>query len=317
MEGITIGVLGTERAAKEEFLNSVAKKSEAEGLRVFHRTEGGLKLSFLDTSDFPERVQGYARIASIADSALYFYPSSGSLTAPEGELAVLASAFSLGGSLVLPQGVTPESAAASLRGTVVASYQADSRPRGSSVFDASGLVPRPDFRGGTLVYVDRVFSVKGVGTVALGFVLSGTVKVHDSLRAIPGTDGKTAEVKGVQVNDVDFDSAGRGVRVGLSLRGVEPRDLEKARWLDDGTFAVSSTLTLAVSKSPFYRADIASRDLHMQLPGEMVPSKVTAAGETYSASLQYAAPIWDGMRVCLVDLNGKGLRVAAGGTCKL
>ncbi|HZW84480.1 MAG TPA: EF-Tu/IF-2/RF-3 family GTPase, partial [Nitrososphaerales archaeon] len=303
--------------AKEEFETAVAKKSEAEGIRVFHRTEGGRRLSFLDTRDFPERIQGYGRIASIADHALYLYPSTGSLTAADGELAVLASVFSLSGTMLLPGGTSPAVASSSLKGTMVSAYPVQFREKGSSLFDATKIMPRSDFGLGTLVYVDRVFSVKGVGTVALGFVLSGTVKVHDSLRGIPGTEGKSAEVKGIQVNDVDYESAGRGIRVGLSLRGVEPKDLDRSHWLDDGTFMTSDTLILELAKAPFYKGDIAERELHLQLPGEMVPAMFSTASGTFSASLPYPVPVWEGMRACVVDLNGKGLRVAAGATCKL
>jgi len=38
-------------------------------------------------------------------------------------------------------------------------------------------------------------------------------------------------------------------------------------------------------------------------------------GSSVTASLPCGAPVWEGMRVGVVDLNGKGLRVAGGGTC--
>src|SRR5208337_2139485 len=121
MEGVTVGVFGTEQETKSAFESSVAKKSEAEGISVFHRVEGGHKFSFLDTSDYPDRVQGYASIASISDHALYLFPKSGRLSAPDGELAVLLGSLGLPGTLELMDGsVAPETAASALRGTTVA-----------------------------------------------------------------------------------------------------------------------------------------------------------------------------------------------------
>ncbi len=319
MDGITVGVFGADPGVKAAFEASVAKKSEAEGMAVFSRTEGGRRCSFLDTADYPERVQGYARIASIADHALYFFPGSGRLAAPDGELAILIGAFGLRGTIELLDGaVSPAAAVAALKGTSVAGFRQEERLSGSSAIDLGAVVPRDDFPGGrTLVYIDRAFSVKGVGTVALGFVLSGAVSIHDQLRPVPGPPDLRADVKGIQVNDVDFESAGRGIRVGLSLRGVEPKDLERSHWLDDGSLALSDSLPFEFTKSPFYRQPVAPKDLHVQLPGEMVPAKLTAEGDGLSAKFPWQVPAWAGMRGAVIDLNGGALRVAGGLSCKL
>ena len=318
MEGVTVGVFGTELQVKSGFEAAVAKKSEAEGIAVHSRTESGRRYSFLDTQDFPERIQGYARIASLVDHALYFFPRSGKLAAPDGELAILLSALGVPGTLELTDGSPiPQAAASALRGTAVAGYRVEERQGASSAIDLTYVQARQDFpKDKTLVYVDRAFTVKGVGTVALGFVLSGTVSVHDQLRPIPGPEGLRADVKGIQVNDIDFESAGRGIRVGLSLRGVEPKDLERSHWLDEGSLQVSDTLTFDYQQSPFYRQDVASRDLHVQLPGEMVPAKITKSEKGITAGLPWQVPLWDGMRGAVVDLNGGPLRIAGGFTTK-
>lgn len=318
MDGISIGVFGTDREAKAEFESSVAKKSEAEGISVFTRTEGGRRYSLLDTDDFPDRIQGYARIASICDHALYFFPRSGKLTPPDGELAVLLESFKVPGTLeVLDGSATKEVASASLKGTSVSTFPIDVRRLWDSAIDLANSMPRTDFQEkGTLVYVDRVFTVKGVGTVALGFVLSGGVKVHDQLRPVPGAAGARVDVKGIQVNDVDFDSAGRGIRVGLSLRGMEPSDLEKSHWLDDGTYELTATPKLELSRSRFYRQEVADRDLHLQVPGELVPAHLSPSGSDFSAQLPWQVPVWKGMRTCVVDLNGGSQRIAGGATVK-
>jgi len=319
MEGITVGIFGTDQQTKSLFAGAVAKKSEAEGMIVYTRVEGGRRYSLLDTSDYPDRIQGYSRVASIADHALYFYPSSGRMSAPDGELAVLLGAFGLGGTLELTGGASsPEVAGEMLKGTPVAGYRPDIRDISSSAIDLSHASPRADFtRERTLIYVDRVFTVKGVGTVALGFVLSGKVSIHDQLRPVPGPADLRADVKGIQVNDVDFESAGRGIRVGLSLRGVDPKDLEKSHWLDDGSLELSSSPHFELAKSPYYKQEIASRDLHVQLPGEIVPAKLTdPGGASITAQLPWPAPVWEGMRAAVVDLNGGNLRIAGGLTSK-
>jgi selenocysteine-specific translation elongation factor len=82
------------------------------------------------------------------------------------------------------------------------------------------------------------------------------------------------------VNDIDFEDAGRGIRVGLSLRGVDAEVLQKSHWLDDGSFTVGERLTLSLEKSLFYRSEVESRDLHIQLAGEMVGARFSAGEKT-------------------------------------
>lgn len=319
MDGVFVGVFGSDPESNFRLEASVAKKAEAEGIAVYNRTEGGRRISFLDTPDYPGRVQGYSSIASISDHAVYIFPKSGRLAASDGELAVLLSAFGVPGTMMIfDSTATPDSARSALRGTAVADFRIEERQTGASAIDLPAA-PRPDLSTkGTLIYVDRAFTVKGVGTVALGFVLSGSVKVHDQLRLIPGPSGLRADVKGIQINDVDHDSSGRGIRVGLSLRGVDPADLQRTHWLDDGSFQTSDALTFEVSRSPFYKQALEDRDMHLQLPGEILPARLTPGPNgSVTAKLAGAAPAWDGMRAAIVDLNGKPLRVAGGATCKL
>jgi selenocysteine-specific translation elongation factor len=318
MEGLTIGVFGTDSRAKGSLLTALAKKSEAEGITVYHRSAGGRKISFLDDPGFPEKIQGYARIASICDYAFYMFPSSGRMTAADGELALLVDAFRLRGRVVAAADTAGDAdISTALKGTSLSDWGVERRLAGDSAPDLAGVAPSRPPPSGTLVYIDRAFSVKGVGTVALGFVLSGQVSVHDRLRAVPSEGDVSAEVRGIQVNDEDVESAGRGIRVGLSLKGVEPSDLARTSWLDDGSFRTDGDLELEFARARFYRGEVAGRSLHVQLSGQMLPAALSAGpGGTLAAQVQARVPRWPGMVVGVIDLNGKGLRVAGGGLCK-
>ncbi len=317
MDGLTVGVFGTDKEVKSRFQSAIAKKSEAGGVDVHVRTEAGRRYSFLDSPDFPERVQGYAEVASIVDHAFFCFPSSGKLAAPDGELAVLLSSLGLPGTiLVFDRSSPPEAALAALKGTALADYAVEERQPESAAIDLSRIRPRGGAQSGTLVYVDRAFTVKGVGTVALGFVLFGKVSVHDQLRPIPGPKDVRVDVKGIQVSDVDYDEAGRGVRVGLSLRGIEAGELQRSHWLDDGSLSAVERLELRVERSQFYRQELNGREMHLQIQGETVPAKLSSRGGGLAeATLPWQVPSWEGMGAAILDLNGKGLRVAGGATC--
>lgn len=104
MEGILLGVFGTDSESKAALLASLGKKSEVEGTVIYQRTDSGRKISLLDDQQFPQRIQGYCRVASIADHAFFVFPRAERLGAADGEFAVLLESFSLGGTIELVGG---------------------------------------------------------------------------------------------------------------------------------------------------------------------------------------------------------------------
>ncbi len=78
--------------------------------------------------------------------------------------------------------------------------------------------------GACRIDIDKAFPVSGIGTVVLGIVTRGAVKVHDRLYLTNGTE---AIVRSIQSNDIDVQEAGRGTRVGLALKGIKPEDVRK------------------------------------------------------------------------------------------
>ncbi len=69
------------------------------------------------------------------------------------------------------------------------------------------------------LYVDRAFTLRGIGTVTTGTLWSGTVGTGDVLRAEPA--GRDVRVRSVQVHDQAVERAEAGQRVALALPGVE------------------------------------------------------------------------------------------------
>src|SRR4051795_10100844 len=71
----------------------------------------------------------------------------------------------------------------------------------------------------TRLYVDRAFTLRGIGTVVTGTLWSGTVAEGGEARAEPA--GREVRVRSVQVHDEPLEEAQAGQRVALALPGVE------------------------------------------------------------------------------------------------
>src|SRR5205085_375129 len=77
----------------------------------------------------------------------------------------------------------------------------------------------------TRLYVDRVFTLRGIGTVATGTLWSGSLGEGDELRAEPR--GRTVRVRSVQVHDRPAERAEAGQRVAVALPGIERSELRR------------------------------------------------------------------------------------------
>lgn len=77
--------------------------------------------------------------------------------------------------------------------------------------------------------IDRVFTMKGFGTVVTGTLLSGTVAKDTELEIAPA--GKRVRVRGVQVHGAVAERAVAGERTALNLSGVSTDDLARGMTL--------------------------------------------------------------------------------------
>jgi len=77
--------------------------------------------------------------------------------------------------------------------------------------------------------VDRVFSMKGFGTVATGTLLSGCLSQDDDLVLQPS--GRSVKVRGLQVHGVSQAEAVAGQRVAVNLAGLEVADVSRGETL--------------------------------------------------------------------------------------
>lgn len=73
--------------------------------------------------------------------------------------------------------------------------------------------------------VQDVYSITGVGTVPVGRVETGKMKVGDSVIVMPGN--VTAEVKSIETHHTQMQEAVAGDNIGFNLRGVAKQDIKR------------------------------------------------------------------------------------------
>lgn len=168
--------------------------------------------------------------------------------------------------------------------------------------------------------VDRVFSMKGFGTVVTGTLVSGAIAVGDDIRVYPA--GPKTKVRGLQSHGEQEEVAGAGRRVAANLHGLEVDELSRGDVLArPGTLVLSREWDLeltCLASSP--RSLKHRKEMHFHHGTREVLARIhlfdreeLKPGETAVCRMRFAEPlagVW-GDRVVLRSFSP--LRTIAGG----
>ncbi|MCX6770419.1 MAG: EF-Tu/IF-2/RF-3 family GTPase [Candidatus Micrarchaeota archaeon] len=233
-----------------EFAKKIGKKGSESDFTIYNCKEGDRVICLYQPSKYPEKIQPLLYALSLCDAA-YFRPNA--IDKFAGEMLVACAVFGKP-LIVVPDIVGRGDIEPLIRSAGVQQYEffeGDANALREKLLSLPSM-RKPD--GKTEVIIDSCFAVKGIGTVALGIVQQGTVRVHQKLSFLPS--GREAEIKSIQVQDVDVREAEASSRVGLSLRGLEADEVGKGDLAVEEKFPSASKIEASISLTKFYKGDI-------------------------------------------------------------
>jgi selenocysteine-specific elongation factor len=145
--------------------------------------------------------------------------------------------------------------------------------------------------------IDRVFTMKGFGTVVTGTLVSGLVRKDDELEIFPS--GQTIRVRSVQVHGQNVGHAIAGQRVALNLAGMPREDLRRGMTLaPPHTFQSTRRADVSLNLLPSARPLKNRARVHLHAyTSECIAEVVLYSGDTVSpgesayAQLRLAEPV--------------------------
>lgn len=321
MANLNVAVLG-----HLGYSESLGKKGTSTDITFYNLKKGDATVTFIEPSKYPERLASLFYAVSTARKVVLIVDD---ITSTFGEIVVMLHSLGLeNGFIVLKNFMQRERVIPLIKGTAVEKYEFvednlnEVRERLLDEAERLGLEAPPPTQFHGTVLIDHSFNVKGVGTVALGYVSSGAIRVHESLNVLPGD--KSAFIRSIQKHDDDFDWATRGDRVGLAIKDVAVEDLERGTVLTSG-ISISSALTINadVELSKYWANPLKiGMVLHLGHWMQFLPARVESikdAGDwrKVSISLKLEKPLayLPGDHAMLAYLEGGKLRVA--GAAKL
>ena len=145
--------------------------------------------------------------------------------------------------------------------------------------------------------IDRVFTLKGFGTVVTGTLVAGTVRKEDDLEVLPAA--KRVRVRGVQVHGSPAEAAVAGQRTALNLAGVTTEELARGMTLVaadtfHSTSRVDALLSLLPSAKPFKdgaRVHFHAYTTESIAEARLYGTKQLKPGDDAYAQLRFAEPM--------------------------
>ena len=250
MRSVNFVVLGEQTIA-----NDFGKKGTVTDLTVYDRKESDIIRTWVVPNGFPEKIQPLLQAINIAEYVIFYVASLDRYTGEQ--IIALDMLNKKNGILSHSYEVDENRLHSMIKGTVLQNYRKIDSP---NIKEELIKLPPVSNDGPAQIVIDHSFDVKGVGTVVLGKVLQGIVKQYDKLKHLP-SDSEVM-IKSIQMHDDDMKEAVCPARVGLSLKGIKPDEIQRGDILTmDDSLEVKTELLIAFNQSPYYKGEISENQM--------------------------------------------------------
>ena len=250
MRSINFVMLGEQSIA-----NDFGKKGTTTDLTLYDKKESDIIRTWIVPNGFPEKIQPLLQAINIAEYVIFYVAS---LDRYVGEQIVALDMLGKSDGIISHSYVVDENQFNSMiKGTVLKNYKKVDSP---NIKQELLNLPSITNDGPAQIVIDHCFDVKGVGTVVLGKVVCGTVNQYDKLKHLPS--GSEVMIKSIQMHDDDMKDAICPARVGLSLKGIKPDEIQRGDVLTiDDSFEVKTEFLITFNQSPYYKGEISENQM--------------------------------------------------------
>ncbi|MDO8339302.1 MAG: EF-Tu/IF-2/RF-3 family GTPase [Candidatus Burarchaeum sp.] len=314
MSSLNVVVLGEKPEARAAAAAMLGKKGSADDLAFYHTAVQGKIVSAIDPAAYPAKLSCMMQALNLADHALVLAEE---VTPVLGECIVALNLMGLKAVFVGENeliGKLIENTG--LKGSKVCASVGEARDYLMGL--ESGVGEEAD-AAEAVALIDHCFEVKGIGTVALGIVRQGVVRVHDKMRSVPL--GKELEVRSIQMNDQDVKEAHAGDRLGIALKGVKAEEVGRGEVFCKSNEGAepAKIFKCEVAAVKFAKAPLETGAYHLSAGLQFEPCKLDCQGAVKPGTSAQAKIGCERIialekkgRMVLCNLNAKGVRVLAG-----
>jgi selenocysteine-specific translation elongation factor len=323
-----VAIIGTEKSGRTSLAANLGKKGTSSDITMYNNDKESRKMAFVDSHAYPKALKPLVTTLHISDIAVLCIPPDGlnrdnpaSVHTGECIVALDLLGFKHGIIALTKADSTHMHAIEELKkkiksmtiGTILQDWECISLNTNKSSKNPFEGVEDLKAKIGemaekveaeqaelnklpTRVFIDHAFNVTGKGCVVLGVVKQGISREKDKTKIFPLD--REIEIRSIQSHDVDIESAPTGTRVGMRLKNVQAKDIERGFIISDKEI-VSTDYTLECTISKFTKAIEISSVLHLFVGLQAEPVRI----EKILVNGQEVKEVKPGI-TCILELSG-------------
>jgi len=308
LESLNIAVLGS-----NEILNEFGKRGTLSDIVFYDRKLNDRIFTFIAPISFPDKIQTLPQVLNMADFVVLNITQLDKYIAEQ--IIAINSLDMRNGFLLHSYDIDEQRLNQMIKGTAVENFKKIENLE--ILKNEINNLHSNSREGDLLMPIDHSFDVKGVGTVLLGGIKQGKIKVYDKLRILPSN--KEALIKSIQMHDDPVDESSSPSRVGLAVKGVSPRDIERGDIICSGedTIKIANTEILVTdfSKNKYYNGEITDTQTYLLSVGlQIKPVKILINNSKILLSLEKPIAYYEKQKFLILKPDSKTTRIIAEGS---
>lgn len=267
MKSINYTLLADESLAKE-----FGKKGTSTDLTIYDKKESDSVKTWTLPTGFPEKIQPLFQAIAMGEHIIFHVTKLDKFTGEQ--IVALDSLKKSKGLLSHSYEVDRNKLLTMIKGTTLEEYKLIEFENLKNEVNELQPITKD---GSTRIVIDHCFDVKGVGTVILGKVTQGKVKTYDNLKLLP--KNSDVLIKSIQMHDDPVDEAVCPARVGLSVKGITPDDVQRGDVLTlADSILVGQEVTLDYKQNQFFKGELGEGQMFLVNIGLQIrPAKIISA----------------------------------------
>jgi selenocysteine-specific translation elongation factor len=307
VESLNIAVLGS-----SEFLNDFGKRGTLSDIVLYDRKLKDRILTFIAPISFPDKIQTLPQVLNMTDFVVLNITQLDKYLAEQ--IIAINSLDIRNGFLLHSYDIDEQRLNQMIKGTAIEDFK---KIESLEILkNEINNLHSNSKEGDLLMPIDHSFDVKGVGTVLLGGIKQGRIKVYDKLRILPSN--KEALIKSIQMHDDPVDESSSPSRVGLAVKGVSPKEIERGDIICSGDTmktAVREILVTDFLKNKYYNGEITDTQTYLLSVGlQIKPVKILINNSKILLSLEKPIAYYEKQKFLILKPDSKTTRIIAEGS---
>jgi selenocysteine-specific translation elongation factor len=307
VESLNIAVLGS-----SEFLDDFGKRGTLSDIVLYDRKLKDRIFTFIAPISFPDKIQTLPQVLNMTDFLVLNITQLDKYLAEQ--IIAINSLGIRNGFLLHSYDIDEQRLNQMIKGTVLENFK---KIESLEILkNEINSLHSNSIEGDLLMPIDHSFDVKGVGTVLLGGIKQGRIKVYDKLRILPSN--KEALIKSIQMHDDPVDESSSPSRVGLAIKGVSPREIERGDIICSGDTmktAVTEVLVTDFLKNKYYNGEITDTQTYFLSVGlQIKPVKILINNSKILLSLEKPIAYYEKQKFLILKPDSKTTRIIAEGS---